>query len=88
MTAPPAYDAFADWYEEYTGSASSYMDRVRTHLARLLGSGAGPCLDLCCGGGAHAATIRALGWTPVGRAVAQWVSGGAQRVQHGDVRTG
>ncbi|GAA1857692.1 class I SAM-dependent methyltransferase [Asanoa iriomotensis] len=66
MTAPPAYDAFADWYEEYTGSVSSYMDRVRAHLAALLGPGAGRCLDLCCGGGAHAATIRALGWDPVG----------------------
>jgi len=66
MTAPPAYDAHADWYEDYTKVASSYMDRVRIHLADLLGPGAGRCLDLCCGGGAQAATIRGLGWTPVG----------------------
>ncbi|MEV4617208.1 methyltransferase domain-containing protein [Asanoa sp. NPDC049573] len=65
MTAP-AYDAHADWYETYTRDVSVFMDRVRGHLADLLGPGRGTCLDLCCGGGAHAATIRGLGWTPVG----------------------
>jgi ubiquinone/menaquinone biosynthesis C-methylase UbiE len=79
MTAPPAYDAFADWYEEYTASVSSYLDRVRAHLVRLLGPGAGRCLDLCCGGGAQAATIRSLGWTPVGvdlsRGQLRWATG-------------
>ncbi|GIF72635.1 class I SAM-dependent methyltransferase [Asanoa siamensis] len=74
-----AYDAHADWYEDYTRSVSSYMDRVRAHLAALLGPGSGTCLDLCCGGGAHAATIRELGWRPVGvdlsRGQLRWARG-------------
>ncbi|WBB75431.1 methyltransferase domain-containing protein [Micromonospora sp. WMMD1128] len=61
------YDGIADWYEEYaTDLSGPYMDRVRSVLAKLLGSGAGQCLDLCCGTGAHAAELRRLGWTPVG----------------------
>jgi SAM-dependent methyltransferase len=65
MTAP--YDAHADWYEDYTGTATPYLDRVRVMLADLLGPGDGrPCLDLCCGTGAHAAALRASGWRPLG----------------------
>lgn len=61
------YDAIADWYEEYaSGAANDYLDRVRRQLAELLGPGPGRCLDLCCGTGAHAATLRRLGWRPVG----------------------
>jgi len=66
MYAPAAYDAHADWYEQFVQDSWPYMDRVRTVLRDLLGPGSGRCLDLCCGGGAHAATIAALGWTPVG----------------------
>jgi SAM-dependent methyltransferase len=66
MTAPAAYDAFADWYEGYTAESAHYLDRVRDLLRELLGPGEGACLDLCCGGGAHAATIRALGRVPLG----------------------
>jgi SAM-dependent methyltransferase len=66
MAAPAVYDAYADWYEDYTHSVGSFMDRVRAHVRDLLGPGPGRCLDLCCGGGAHAGAIRALGWTPVG----------------------
>ncbi|MFJ8578782.1 class I SAM-dependent methyltransferase [Micromonospora sp. NPDC093277] len=62
-----AYDAIADWYEEYASDTSAdYMDRVRRQLAGLLGTGAGRCLDLCCGTGVHAAELRRLGWDPVG----------------------
>jgi len=61
-----AYDAHADWYEGFVQDSWPYMDRVRGLLAELLGPGDGRCLDLCCGGGAHAATIAALGWVPVG----------------------
>ncbi|WP_328852093.1 class I SAM-dependent methyltransferase [Micromonospora globbae] len=62
-----AYDAIADWYEEYASdTASGYMDRVRDVLARLLGTGPGRCLDVCCGTGAHSAELRRLGWDPVG----------------------
>jgi SAM-dependent methyltransferase len=63
---PAAYDAYADWYEQFVQDSWSYMDRVRGLLADLLGSGQGRCLDLCCGGGAHASTIAGLGWTPLG----------------------
>jgi len=66
MTAPAAYDAYADWYEEFVRDSWTYMDRVRSLLVELLGPGQGRCLDLCCGGGAHAAHIAGLGWTPVG----------------------
>ncbi|MFD2763100.1 class I SAM-dependent methyltransferase [Micromonospora eburnea] len=62
-----AYDAIADWYEEYASDTSAdYMDRVRRQLAGLLGTGPGRCLDLCCGTGVHAAQLRRLGWDPVG----------------------
>ncbi|MGR6321005.1 methyltransferase domain-containing protein [Micromonospora soli] len=62
-----AYDAIADWYEDYvTNSAGDYSRRVRDVLAGLLGTGPGRCLDLCCGTGAHAAELRRLGWDPVG----------------------
>ncbi|MCW3841731.1 methyltransferase domain-containing protein [Micromonospora yasonensis] len=62
-----AYDAIADWYEDYvTTTAGAYSDRVRALLAALLGTGPGRCLDLCCGTGAHVAELRRLGWAPVG----------------------
>jgi SAM-dependent methyltransferase len=64
--AAPAYDAHADWYEQFVRDSGTYMDRVRGLLADLLGRGEGRCLDLCCGGGAHARTVAALGWTPLG----------------------
>jgi SAM-dependent methyltransferase len=66
MTAPALYDAYADWYEDYTRAGAAYYGRVSGHLRDLLGPGTGPCLDLCCGGGQYAATIRGEGWTPVG----------------------
>jgi SAM-dependent methyltransferase len=66
MRAAPTYDEYADWYEGFVRESAGYMDRVRGLLADLLGTGAGRCLDLCCGGGAHAATLAGLGWTPVG----------------------
>lgn len=62
-----AYDAYADWYDDHiAGRASPYMRRVAATLRDLLGAGSGVCLDVCCGTGAHAATVRDLGWTPVG----------------------
>jgi SAM-dependent methyltransferase len=66
MRVPAVYDAYADWYEEFVRDSWIYMDRVRGLLADLLGPGEGCCLDLCCGGGAHAAIIAGLGWTPIG----------------------
>ena len=66
MRTSPAYDAYADWYEEFVQDSLPYMDRVRSLLAQLLGPGGDRCLDLCCGGGAHASTVAGLGWTPIG----------------------
>jgi len=65
MSARAAYDAHADWYEQFVRDSWTYMDRVRGLLGDLLGPGKGRCLDVCCGG-VHAATIAGLGWTPVG----------------------
>ncbi|HEY3009016.1 MAG TPA: class I SAM-dependent methyltransferase [Micromonosporaceae bacterium] len=67
MTTVAAYDAYADWYEDYLrGAAAAHTDRVRALAARLVGRGAGPCLDVCCGTGLHAGPLRELGWTPIG----------------------
>jgi SAM-dependent methyltransferase len=64
MTA--AYDAHAEWYERLTVDAPPYVTRAREMLAELLGPGADGCLDLCCGTGAHAATVRGTGRAPFG----------------------
>ncbi|MFB9839789.1 class I SAM-dependent methyltransferase [Actinoallomurus acaciae] len=66
--AAAAYDAIADWYEqEFLGDRDDPdpigVDRA---LRDLLGPGSGTCLEIGCGTGVHAATVRALGRTPVG----------------------
>ncbi|MBQ0903223.1 class I SAM-dependent methyltransferase [Micromonospora sp. U21] len=65
-TSTPAYDAHADWYEDFISAGGDYLRRVHGTLADLLGPGEGTCLDVCCGTGAHAAVPSSLGWTPVG----------------------
>ena len=75
-TTSVAYDAIADWYETEFLAAQGDSDPigVRAAIDALLGPapedsacGPGPiCLEIGCGTGAHAATVRALGWTPVG----------------------
>src|ERR1700722_17937430 len=70
MAGAAAYDAIADWYEQYiSGAASEYSDRVHAMLGDLLGEGSEVCLDLCCGTGARAEILRGLGWTPFGVAL-------------------
>ena len=67
MAVSAPYDAHADWYERYvTGEAARVTGRAQDLLRELLGTGAGRCLEVCCGTGIHAATVRQLGWTPVG----------------------
>ncbi|HYN96788.1 MAG TPA: hypothetical protein VES42_23350 [Pilimelia sp.] len=66
MATAAAYDAHADWYDSFVSDSWTHMDRVRGLLGDLLGPGRGLCLDLCCGGGAHAAAIADRGWTPIG----------------------
>ncbi|MEV6109211.1 class I SAM-dependent methyltransferase [Streptomyces sp. NPDC051940] len=60
------YDAHADWYEDYIAAADFYAEQVHPLLEGLLGPGEGACLDVCCGTGARAPVLAALGWTPVG----------------------
>lgn len=65
MTTRAAYDEIADWYEhEFLGPADPIG--VDASLRELLGTGSGTCLEVCCGTGVHAATVRELGFTPVG----------------------
>jgi SAM-dependent methyltransferase len=68
MRAP--YDEIADWYEhEFLGpqDARAADPLGISHCLRaLLGEGSGPCLEIACGTGVHAATVAGLGWTPVG----------------------
>jgi SAM-dependent methyltransferase len=67
MTLSAAYDAHADWYEEYvTGAVTGYTERRNAMLAELVGPGSGTCLAVCCGTGAEAPTLRDLGRYPVG----------------------
>lgn len=66
-----AYDAIADWYADYiaAGAGSAYAHRVTATLQRLLPAAPGDdstCLDVCCGTGAYAATLRSRGWNPLG----------------------
>ena len=71
-STPAAYDAIADWYETEFLAAQADSDPIgiTAALTALLGpapDGLSPtCLEIGCGTGAHAATVRALGWTPVG----------------------
>ncbi len=36
MSASAAYDAYADWYEQFVLDSGSYMDRVRGLLCRTI----------------------------------------------------
>jgi ubiquinone/menaquinone biosynthesis C-methylase UbiE len=64
------YDDIADWYEhEFLGPHEARAGdplEIDHCLRALLGPGSGICLEVGCGTGVHAATVRALGWTPVG----------------------
>ena len=65
MPLRAAYDEIADWYEhEFLGPDDPIG--VDAALRELLGTGSGTCLEVCCGTGVHAATVRELGYTPVG----------------------
>src|SRR5579872_4550049 len=63
MRAP--YDEIADWYEhEFLGpqDARAADPLGISHCLRaLLGAGSGPCLEIACGTGVHAATVAGLG---------------------------
>ncbi|MFD9890607.1 class I SAM-dependent methyltransferase [Amycolatopsis sp. NPDC059027] len=65
-----AYDEIADWYEEEflragRGKGDDPLG-IDAALRDLLGRGGGLCLEIGCGTGVHAASVRDLGRTPVG----------------------
>ncbi|MEO3747848.1 class I SAM-dependent methyltransferase [Plantactinospora sp. B5E13] len=64
-----AYDEIADWYAneflDRQAAAGDPLEIVPT-LRRLLGPGDGRCLEIGCGTGVYAASVRALGRTPFG----------------------
>jgi SAM-dependent methyltransferase len=68
MAATASYDEIADWYETEFLPRSSADDPlgVDRSLRDLLGPGDGICLEIGCGTGVHAASVRALGRLPVG----------------------
>lgn len=70
---PAAYDEIADWYEkeflsDRTGDGLPKSDPIGVDgsLCEMLGQGSGPCLEIGCGTGTHAARMRTLGWSPLG----------------------
>ncbi len=64
------YDEIADWYEhEFLGTQDTRATdplEIGHCLRALLGPGRGICLEIGCGTGVHAGTVRELGWTPLG----------------------
>ena len=67
------YDEIADWYEDEflsdrseDGLPMSDPIGVDGSLSEMLGQGVGPCLEIGCGTGTHAARVRGLGWSPLG----------------------
>jgi SAM-dependent methyltransferase len=59
------YDGLADWYDREVRRLQLTATVTGT-LARLLGSGAGRCLDLGCGSGSAVSALAGLGWRVVG----------------------
>jgi ubiquinone/menaquinone biosynthesis C-methylase UbiE len=57
------YDGLSAWYDQRLGKFSREAGEA---IERLLGPGAGSCLDLCCGTGVHLETIARLGWRLTG----------------------
>jgi SAM-dependent methyltransferase len=65
MSGVARYDGVAEWYDRELATADLGLSAQRVVL-RLLGAGEGRLLDLGCGGGAFAATLRERGWRVVG----------------------
>lgn len=63
----PRYDGIAEWYDEHFGGYGDLTDSrsSSSHLLRLLGPGAGACLDVACGGGLHHRAIASTGRRPI-----------------------
>ncbi|MFD3923715.1 class I SAM-dependent methyltransferase [Streptomyces sp. NPDC058595] len=82
MATTAAYDEIADWYEhEFLGATGEgHADPLVLGdlIDDLLGEGTGPCLEIGCGTGIHAARVRGLGRTPVGVDLAAGMLGHAR----------
>jgi SAM-dependent methyltransferase len=59
----PRYNGLASWYDEHLAEFTLAAGDV---IERLLGSGPGRCLDLCCGTGLHLPGLLVLGWEATG----------------------
>jgi SAM-dependent methyltransferase len=80
MGPTAAYDQIADWYEhEFLGGQTGDPIGVDAALRRLLGTGTGTCLEIGCGTGIHAETLRHLGWSPVGVDISEGMLGYARQ---------
>ncbi len=60
------YDGLADEYDAFQNRQARYFEAAAEALARLLGRGAGRCLDVGCGGGHFFEVPLKLGWEVVG----------------------
>lgn len=62
------YDEIADWYEGHFLGRNPHHDPlgIDRALRDLLEQGSEICLEIGCGTGVHAASVRDLGWSPVG----------------------
>lgn len=63
METAARYDGIAAWYDE---QLAEFTLAARDVIERLLGSGPGRCLDLCCGTGLHLPRLLELGWEVTG----------------------
>jgi SAM-dependent methyltransferase len=60
------YDGLAEEYDAFMDVHSPYYRVAVDALRRLLGPGAGRCLDVGCGGGHFIPEVRKLGWDVTG----------------------
>lgn len=63
METGSRYDAHVDWYEEFRPSLN---EDEADALRRMLGRGAGRCVDLGCGTGVAFRELARLGWSVTG----------------------
>ena len=75
MPTSARYDGVVEWYEDFRASLN---DEELEALRRLLGHGAGRCLDLGCGTGVALPELIRLGWTAVGVDISEKMLGRAR----------